>query len=58
MHKPLKKLEFPGFYVHEFKHGYQSYNLEGTPLILSGTLGECKYWSEEVLKTDGAPVSN
>ena len=62
MHKIKKTLEFPGFHIQEHDHGYQSFDHNKNPLVLSGTLGECKYWSEQILKgewtSDARPVND
>ena len=47
-----KKIEYPGFFIKEFAHGFQSYKTDGDALVFSATLGHCKYWTEQVLKAE------
>ena len=47
---PIQSLSYKFFDIKEFFFGFQSYDKEGEPLILSHSLNDCYYWSDRYLK--------
>ena len=47
---PISTKSYKFFDVKEFFFGFQSYDKEGEPLILSHSLNDCYYWSDQYLK--------